>query len=248
MIQQTTRLIELPLSHIVIERRLRREMGDLDALSDSIRSIGLLQPIVVTPTGRLIAGERRLEACRLLGMQTIMCCVAESLEEAYAPMLAEIQENTCRKSFSPSEAVSAAQDLEPMAKAAAWRRKIHEEWGAPEKFSEGGRYMDHIAKIVDMSRPTLEKAIKVVEAARESPDKYQDLVEKMDRTGKVNGAYMTMLQRQGEAPFRAAPAYLSIRMDRGGNCKITGLRDKAEIIANLKALIRQIEDGLSEES
>jgi hypothetical protein len=42
--------------------------------------------------------------------------------------------------------------------------------------------MNHIAKLVDMSRPTLEKAINVVEAVREEPDKYHDLVEQMDQT------------------------------------------------------------------
>jgi hypothetical protein len=111
---------------------------------------------------------------------------------------------------------------------------------------EGGEAMEQIAKLLGLSRRTLEKATKVVVAARQDNERYGDLVQKMDRTGKVNGAYMQMLQRQGEAPGRAAPAYLSIRMDRGGNCKITGLQDKVEIIANPKALIRQIEDELSE--
>jgi ParB family chromosome partitioning protein len=52
----------------------------IDALVESIRELGLLQPIVITPAARLIAGERRMEACRRLGIKSIMCCVAETGE------------------------------------------------------------------------------------------------------------------------------------------------------------------------
>src|SRR5450432_1621762 len=127
MIKQPTRLIELPLNQITVQRRFRLHMGDIDALVESIRELGLLQPIVITTAGRLIAGERRMEACRRLGLKSIMCSVAETGEEAWAQMLAEIQENTCRKRFLPSEAVRAAQELEPVAKGVAWRRMVHED-------------------------------------------------------------------------------------------------------------------------
>jgi hypothetical protein len=242
MINQPTRLIDMPLTHIKIQRRIRSEMGDLDALSDSIREVGLLQPIVITPAGRLIAGHRRLEACRLLGMESIPCCIAENLTEAWTEMQAEVQENTCRKRFLPSEAVRAARDLEPMARGAASRRMRHqEEEGACGNLPQGGKSMDKIASLVDMSRHTLEKAIKVVEAGHADPQTYYDLVEKMDRTGKVNGVYQEMLRRQSPQP-RKAPDFFSIRMDRSGGYKVVGFRDKAEIIANLKLLIRLLEE------
>jgi ParB-like chromosome segregation protein Spo0J len=43
-------------------------MGDIDSLAQSMADIGLLHPVVVTPKGTLIAGERRRRAQRhLLG-------------------------------------------------------------------------------------------------------------------------------------------------------------------------------------
>jgi ParB-like chromosome segregation protein Spo0J len=246
---QSGNLKEFAIEEIDIGRRQRRDMGDIHRLAASIEEVGLLQPIVITPRGQLIAGQRRLEAHRLLKRTTILCCIVDDLKNATVLLQAEIMENTCRQPFSPSEAVSAAEALLPLAADAAKDRKFHRaDEEASEKFSEAGEAMNQIAKLLGLSRPTLEKATKVVAAARQDNERYGDLVQKMDRTGKVNGAYMQMLQRQGEAPGRAAPAYLSIRMDRSGNCKITGLQDKREIIANLKALIRQIEDQLSESS
>jgi ParB family chromosome partitioning protein len=46
-------------------------MGDIAALAASMKVLGLLHPIVVTPDGLLVCGERRLRAARLLGWKTI---------------------------------------------------------------------------------------------------------------------------------------------------------------------------------
>ena len=67
----------LPIDTIKIGQRFRREMGDIDALGRSIEEIGLLHPIVVTQHGQLLAGRRRLEACKLLGWDTIPGTVME---------------------------------------------------------------------------------------------------------------------------------------------------------------------------
>jgi ParB family chromosome partitioning protein len=64
--------VELPLADIhVSTKRVRRDMGDIDSLAASMAIVGLLQPIVVTPEGLLICGERRLRAAELLGWKTI---------------------------------------------------------------------------------------------------------------------------------------------------------------------------------
>ena len=61
----------LKIEHIVVGNRHRRELGDIDRLAASIAAIGLLHPIVITPDGTLIAGQRRLEACKRLGWSEI---------------------------------------------------------------------------------------------------------------------------------------------------------------------------------
>jgi ParB family transcriptional regulator, chromosome partitioning protein len=60
-----------PITSIKAGKRHRRDLGDLAGLADSFNSLGLLHPVVVTPSGRLIAGERRLEACKSLGWKKV---------------------------------------------------------------------------------------------------------------------------------------------------------------------------------
>ena len=59
------------IADIRIGVRHRRDFGDIDALAASMDAIGLLHPIVVTAKGKLLCGERRLRAAKLLGWKTI---------------------------------------------------------------------------------------------------------------------------------------------------------------------------------
>jgi ParB family chromosome partitioning protein len=59
----------MPVEKIRVGPRHRRDLGDLDGLAASIEDIGLLNPITVDDTGLLLAGARRLAACKLLGWE-----------------------------------------------------------------------------------------------------------------------------------------------------------------------------------
>lgn len=59
------------ITEIVVTQQYRHDLGDIPALADSIRRFGLLRPVLITDDGRLIAGRRRLEACKLLRWKTI---------------------------------------------------------------------------------------------------------------------------------------------------------------------------------
>ena len=61
----------IPVDAIRVGHRHRKDMGDLDALAASIAAIGLINPITVDEDGRLLAGARRLAACKLLGLQQV---------------------------------------------------------------------------------------------------------------------------------------------------------------------------------
>jgi ParB family chromosome partitioning protein len=74
----------------------------IQELADSIRAEGLLQPIVVRPVGeryQLIAGERRLRACQLMGLKTIACRILK-VSNASSAVLALI-ENLQREGLNP---------------------------------------------------------------------------------------------------------------------------------------------------
>lgn len=70
-------------------------------LAESIREIGLLQPIVITPQKVLVSGLHRLEACKLLGWQEV-----DYVEKDYSELdaeLAEIDENLIRAELTVLE-------------------------------------------------------------------------------------------------------------------------------------------------
>lgn len=78
------------------------EEAQIDELAKSIRSEGLLQPIVVRSNGskyELIAGERRWRACQSLGMRTILARVV-NVSESSSAVIALI-ENLQRENLNP---------------------------------------------------------------------------------------------------------------------------------------------------
>ena len=59
------------IKDIIIDHCYRKDLGDIPALAASIREFGLLRSVLITCDGHLIAGRRRLEACKLLGWVAI---------------------------------------------------------------------------------------------------------------------------------------------------------------------------------
>ena len=93
---------------VIVGDRYRRDPGDLAAMADSIREVGLLHPIVVTSDDRLVCGERRLRACRdLLGWEEIPARVVDDCP----PDAGEFHENEARKDLAPSERVKLVEAL-----------------------------------------------------------------------------------------------------------------------------------------
>ena len=61
----------MQINKIKINKRFRKDLGELESLKKSIQEIGLLQPIVVDEQNNLIAGYRRLSAFKELGKKEI---------------------------------------------------------------------------------------------------------------------------------------------------------------------------------
>jgi hypothetical protein len=208
------------IDEILIGDRCRKDMGDIRALADSIDRIGLLQPPVVNTFNRLIAGHRRIEALRLLNRKQVTVWIAETPDEVQQLLEAERDENTCRKDFTPSEAVEIGQRIEEAyqppspqetgskgGKSAGKGRPKSVRDGATcptPKRDESKRTTAVAAESAGMSRRTYEKAKQVVEAAESEPEKYGDLKDEMDRTGKVDGAHKKLKQSRKPKP---APKY-----------------------------------------
>ena len=98
---------EVPIKQVVPNPHQPRkdfEPHSLAELAESIRSEGLLQPVVVRAVGdqfQLIAGERRWRACQVLKMKRIPIRIIEATESSSAVM--SLIENLQREDLNPIE-------------------------------------------------------------------------------------------------------------------------------------------------
>lgn len=90
----------VPLAAISANRdnRQRKVLDDIDIMADSIRRLGLIHPIVITRSGDLVAGERRLAACIKLGHTHINVQYVDELSDATRKEI-ELEENIKRKNL-----------------------------------------------------------------------------------------------------------------------------------------------------
>ena len=92
----------IPIEDIKVKKRVRKEMGDITALAESMKRFGQINPIVVSKKNILIAGGRRLEAARSLGWSSINAVVAEISDEL-TMLEYEVEENAQRRDFTSQE-------------------------------------------------------------------------------------------------------------------------------------------------
>lgn len=87
----------VPIARIWVDRlsRQRRELKDIPSLADSIKRTGLIHPIVITRDFELKAGERRFEACKLLGWTNISAQWYDEVSPSHL-LLLELEENIKR--------------------------------------------------------------------------------------------------------------------------------------------------------
>jgi ParB family transcriptional regulator, chromosome partitioning protein len=109
-------LQEVPVAAIRPSRlqpRARFDEEALGELADSIREVGLLQPVLVRPDGEggfeLVAGERRWRAARRLGMQSIPALVRTADDPA--SLERALVENLHREDLNGLEEAGAYQQL-----------------------------------------------------------------------------------------------------------------------------------------
>ncbi|WP_338833658.1 Stage 0 sporulation protein J [Moorella humiferrea] len=122
----------------------RREfdLEKLEELARSIKSHGVIQPIIVKPVGsgsyEVIAGERRLRACQMAGITEIPAIIKEldARETAEIALIENLQR----------------EDLNPMEEAAAYQTLI----------SEHGLTQEEIAARVGKSRPVIANALRLL--------------------------------------------------------------------------------------
>lgn len=138
-------LLQLPVDEIQAnpdQPRSRFDDTALDELSASIREVGILQPIVVTPTDTgytLVAGERRWRAAKRAGLDTIPAVARGASGDS--TLVESLIENVQR------------QDLTPLEEAHAYRQLL-EDYGMSQ---------EQVADRVGKSRPAVSNTLRLLQ-------------------------------------------------------------------------------------
>jgi ParB family chromosome partitioning protein len=108
--------VHLPLDRIKTnpaQPRSRFDDAALEELTASIREVGVLQPVIITPTEDetylLVAGERRLRAAKKAGLTTIPAVIRGSTGES--TLVTALVENLQREDLTPLEEAHAFKQL-----------------------------------------------------------------------------------------------------------------------------------------
>ncbi|PHX60784.1 MAG: chromosome partitioning protein ParB, partial [Actinobacteria bacterium] len=135
---------ELPLDSIVSNPRQPRAVFEEEALAElvySIKEIGLLQPVVVRRAGsgfELVAGERRLRACREAGLTVIPAIIRDTEDDAL--LRDALLENLHRA------------DLNALEEAAAYSQML----------ADFGCTQEELAKRIGRSRPQVSNTLRLL--------------------------------------------------------------------------------------
>ena len=102
--KEAPEVLRLPLDLLRVRGQPRRRFENLEALAESIREKGVLQPLLVRRVGEayeVVAGERRLRAAAMAGLKEVPARVLE-LSDKEARLLALV-ENLQREDMNPYE-------------------------------------------------------------------------------------------------------------------------------------------------
>lgn len=166
-ILQESQVRDIPLTDIdtnIAQPRQDFDEAALKELADSIREVGVLQPVLVVENKgryRIVAGERRFRAARIAGLTAVPCIV---------------------RSFSADEQLEAAlienlqrEDLNPMEEAQAIRALM----------DAAGYTQEQVASRLGKSRPAVANVLRLLTL----PDEVQDMV----RQGLLSAGHARVL-------------------------------------------------------
>ena len=170
-------VIEIPLGKLTVSRfNVRRELGDISELVDSIKAVGVLQPILVRPVGRdryeVIVGSRRFAAAQKAKLKTIPAIVKEMSDEE--AVIESLTENIQRGDL----------EIEEIAQAYTIARRWYTEEVFASKIGKSRDWLsqiliayDSVVKLQQMGKPYKIKARPTKEEREKGVLPYRVLVE-----------------------------------------------------------------------
>ncbi|MBB6479056.1 ParB N-terminal domain-containing protein [Spirochaeta isovalerica] len=102
--------MQLDINKIVINKRVRKNTGDLSQLAESMEKYGQMHPVIVNKKMELISGYRRMQCARQLNWKTVFAIVVDINSEP-EKLAMELEENLRRKDFTEEEKIEAFKKL-----------------------------------------------------------------------------------------------------------------------------------------
>jgi ParB family chromosome partitioning protein len=202
----------IPLKDLVIGKaqvRLRDVKKEVTELADSIRKIGLLEPIVVCPAEKegkyeIITGQRRFLAHQELKKETILAAILdEKVDETTAKVLS-ISENLIRRDLNRRDLIDACTALYRHYGGSI--QAVIEETGLPRakvtEYIKYDRLAPKLRTLVDKGEVELKAALRAQDAAALSGEmKADEAVKLAKEMSQMSGAQQAKLVKQiGDEP------------------------------------------------
>ena len=211
---------DFPIAQITVQRnRFRKDLGDIDKLAKDIKENGLYHPILIDHKGNLIAGLRRLEACKKLGWRTIPVKVITTDDIKTI----EINENIKRKDFTEEEKSEIQAYLRDK-----WSKETNQgqrnDLGKPrgstsaKSLTKVNRTTERIGEIFGESHTQVEKRLEVFDAIKKHPKKFEHVKTGLNKTShrkmSINTAYQIVTrERRSKPKFRPAKGEFNAMME-----------------------------------
>ena len=112
------------IDSIIVKKRIRKNLRELETLMESMRKFGQLSPIIINRNNELLAGERRLTAATKLGWHIIDAIVLDR-EEELDMLEIELEENITRNDLTSDEIADGYDRLEKLRHPSIWHRIIN---------------------------------------------------------------------------------------------------------------------------
>jgi ParB family chromosome partitioning protein len=132
---------------------VRKNTGNVDDLAESIKEKGMLQPLIVRPSGNkyeVVVGSRRLEAAKQAGLKKVPAVVTE-LDDDEAVTIS-LTENIQREAINPEEEYDAFLKL----------RQIGSHFDPPRYQTD-----EEIAEVIGKSRRHVSEIVRAVSVIKE---------------------------------------------------------------------------------
>lgn len=217
--------MELFVKEIVVGDRIRKDLGSVKELAEDIKANGLINPIVVNEENFLLAGERRLEAVKLLGWEKVPVTVMPTRDKEHELNI-EVSENEARKEFSRAERADYMKRMLEAERLKAEERMLAGKKD-PSQNSDEGRADEETSKQFGISRDTLRKEIAIAE--------HQDILEPEDFADwdegrlSTNKAYQKLKTKLMEAQEETDKVKRELTEE-----KVKGIKAKKQLEAELE--------------